>query len=140
MCPYSLKDLGNFRMGPSAVDFYDSDSEHTGSFFDATRGYFTVKQDSRIRFSSATKSKKIITFKTRHRYYSLSASAWSNMRSRNVYLQRLSGKKWKNVKKVRANKYGMATIGVKVSKKYTWRLSTGATSATWNATSKSLRK
>lgn len=145
-CP-SLDDVGSFRLGDSEVSWeqYDDDFNYynSGDFIDRSRGRMVVKQATRISITGR-RTGMTRSFKVGGAYFPAGADHWYRFPAGSA--MRLQARPvgsqgaWKFVKAGKTNKLGQATLRVKRSGKYTYRVVSSATSRSWGGVSRALTR
>lgn len=131
-CP-SLDGVGQFRLGSTAVDWYDGDYNDR-SFADNSTGKMVIKQATRARFT-ASRSGARRTFRAHAVYFGVGYGWIHFPKGVRVTLQRRPAKSsgpWKSVQSQRTTKSGNVTYTIRASKTHQYRVVSAATTRSWN--------
>jgi hypothetical protein len=141
----TFKGFGNFRLGPSEVDWssYSSDDFLSGKFTDSTSARFAVKQASAMSRPKWSKKGRIATVTAQGKWYSIEDSRWKKDPKGIVSsLQRRpnSASGWKTLKTARSNKKGVVTFKVKPKKRMQYRVVSRETKNAFSGVSPTITK
>jgi hypothetical protein len=132
-CP-ELFGVGDFRAGPTDIEYHDPDTFASGATRDSTRYHFTIKQAAAMHETiRANGSDEIIT--GYDRFFDVSADRFAKGADSRILLQRRKGQQWMTVDSAHTSSVtGLVSFSVRRSAA-SYRLHNPGSPRTWPATS-----